>query len=406
MPVRQFSVHNKRAQEDNPPSQKDRQSGFTDHTHQHFHRYDSSRDIRPPAIDARNLAAVPNPTPKPPGKSIGDGAPARRLPLDSHGLRAPRSSTGPRITRTSAGQRDERSSNGPRIIRSSAAQPENRAPRMPPRRDASDKQFQGGTSNAQHNRNRGPPNQSRPPRSKAGGPKERRGPVRYLGGDARDDPRDSQEELSTEEVEYLQTKDSIADYNDTIFGGHAAGHIRPNQFKTYTPTEISLDSLQGMGPALACEEWGMSETVGEKMIQVNKAQTEYDERINELAQKWAEGEFCHFRSKQERNHTMKTVERNLAGIGDNAKLDEEKEKEKMSLMDRRMEEETEKLATKLLKGEYYVGPLGKGPTAELLERYTLKNETYLPKDRQSLAGKISTLLPLKSGSSTASPAET
>ncbi|KAL8900407.1 MAG: hypothetical protein Q9192_001091 [Flavoplaca navasiana] len=164
--------------------------------------------------------------------------------------------------------------------------------------------------------------------------------------------------------------------------------------RTYTPMNISAESLQGMGPALACDEWGMNETVGERLIEVKRQQDEYDERIEELAQKVGEGEFCRFRSKQERVDTMKTVQRNLAGQGDNAELDEEQEKEKTALIDARMVEERAKLATRLLKGDYYVGPLGKGPTAELLERYTQKNETYMPQDSQALAGKIRTLLPL------------
>ncbi len=192
---------------------------------------------------------------------------------------------------------------------------------------------------------------------------------------------------------YLNSRDSISNYSDMIYEGGAAEHLNPGD-RIYKPANMSAETLQGMGPALACGEWGMSETVGEKLIQVNKKQNEYDERIEELASKFAEGVFCHFRTKQERIDTMKTVERNLAGQGDNAKLDEEEEKEKMAIMDTRMTEERAKLATRLLKGDYYVGPLGKGPTAELLERYTRKNETYMPKDSQSLAGKIGTLLPL------------
>ena len=91
---------------------------------------------------------------------------------------------------------------------------------------------------------------------------------------------------------------------------------------------------------------------------------------------------------------LKTVERNLAGTGDNAAVDEGKEKEEMAVMDTRVAEERGKIADRLLGGRYYIGLLGKGQTAELLERYTRKNETYLPRDREALAGKVGTLLPL------------
>lgn len=273
------------------------------------------------------------------------------------------------------------------------------------RRDASDRQYQGSASNSQQNRIRGPPRKSQSSRPREGDPKERREGIESRGNDERDRDQDLEEDsdLTDEEIKYLETKDT-SDYNDTSLEGRASKYTRSYKYKTYTPAAITMDSLQGMGPAFAFGERGMSETFGDKMIQVNKDQAEYDKRVNDLAQKWAEGEFCHFRSKQEREHTTKTVERNLAGTGDNARLDEEKEKEKMELMDTRMAEETEKLATRLLKGEYHIGPLGKGPTADLLERYTARNESYLSKDRQSFVEKISTLLPLKAAPPSKGPA--
>lgn len=283
---------------------------------------------------------------------------------------------------------------------------------MLPRREASDRQFRDGSSSSPPSRNRGPAKQSPRDFLQTGNARERRGSggggggggVESSGNDRREKKLDFDAELSDEEIKYLETQDNVGDYSETLFGARATKHTRSNQYKTYTPTDISDDSLQGMGPALALGERGMSETFGDKMIQVNKNQAEYDKRVEDLAQKWAEGEFCHFRSKQERDHTTRTVERNLAGLGDNAELDEEKEKEKTELVDTRMAEETERLATRLLKGEYHIGPLGKGPTAELLERYTSRNETYLTKDRQSLAEKVGSLLPLKTAPSSAQSA--
>ncbi|KAL8668349.1 MAG: hypothetical protein Q9168_007020 [Polycauliona sp. 1 TL-2023] len=200
-------------------------------------------------------------------------------------------------------------------------------------------------------------------------------------------------EPTEEEIAYLKSKDRTSNGSDLVFKGGAAKYRKQVRL-TYLPKDMTPDTLQGMGPALACSEWGMNETIGERVIQVNRKQDEYDERIAELAQKVGEGVFCLFRSKQERVDTMKTVERNLAGQGDNAKLDEEQEKEKTALIDARMADERAKLATRLLKGDYHVASLGKGPTAQLLERYTQKNGSYMPEDSQALAGKIRTLLPL------------
>ncbi|KAL8774811.1 MAG: hypothetical protein Q9209_000750 [Squamulea sp. 1 TL-2023] len=369
----------------------------------HFRRPEFNRDEQRPrpnlsyrslnlnTVDARDLAAPPNAASHPPRRSTGgDRASALRSPLDARSLGAQRLTEGPRIFNPRS--RPDRESR------------DNQSPRILPRRDASDRQYQGGTTSSQHNRSRGPPrSNTRVPRS--GGPAERkqreraprsnfsRGTTSKAIGD----------EPSEEEIAYLNSRDSVSSYSDMIYEGGATKHINPID-KVYTPADTSTDALQGLGPALACGEWGMSETVGERLIQVNRKQDEYDERIEELARKFGEGEFCHFRSKQERADTMKTVERNLAGQGENAKLDEEEEKEKMALMDTRMAEERAKLATRLLKGDYYIGPLGKGPTAELLERYTRKNETYMPKDGQALAGKIKTLLPLDSVASQGSSA--
>ncbi|KAL8725589.1 MAG: hypothetical protein Q9181_006363, partial [Wetmoreana brouardii] len=384
------------AQNRDPPTRRERQRDVTDRVHQHFRASElRSNPSRPPpdayyrsskpgAIDARKLAAVPNPSPPPPGRSIGEGTRARRAPFDARRFDADRSDNAPRPlrTRTYVGDR-------PR---------ENRGPRILFRRDASDAEFEGGSTNAQHNRVRG--GQGRPKSGSRESQKSSRA-FRTAPSGGGDRGRETGDKPTAEELEYLSTRDSGSSYGDTIYENNTSQHTRANDQRTYTPVVVSTDTLQGLGPTLACGEWGMSETVGERLIQVNQRQEEYHERIEKLAKTWEEGAFCQFRSRQEKADTLRLVERNLAGQGDNAPLIEEKEKEKMALMDTRMKEEREKLATRLLKGDYYIGPLGKGPTAELLERYTRKNETYLPKDGQALAGKVGTLLPLDNAASSA-----
>ncbi|KAL8655890.1 MAG: hypothetical protein Q9226_002864 [Calogaya cf. arnoldii] len=369
---------------------------ITDRVDLHFRRFDfgryeqnqrpafpSTKRLNLNAVDARDLAALPNSASRPPQRSTGgDRAFALRSPLDARNFGSQRpENTAPRI-RSDPMSRPDRP---PRNFQ--------RSP-ISIRRDASDKQYQGGTTSSQQDRSRGPPGaNSRKPRSGGpAGPKNREKAPRsnFSGGGSSKQVGD---EPTEEEIEYLRSRDNISTYGDMIYKGGSSQYIGQGH-STYKPRVISADTLQGMGPALACGEWGMNETIGERLIQINKKQDEYGERIEELAQKVGEGEFCQFWSKQEKVDTMKTVERNLAGQGENAKLDEEQEKEKTSLMDARMAEERAKLATRLLKGDYYVGPLGKGPTAQLLERYTRKNETYLPKDSKALAGKIQTLLPL------------
>ncbi|KAL8850472.1 MAG: hypothetical protein Q9221_004614 [Calogaya cf. arnoldii] len=404
------------------------------------------------AVDARDLAAPPNSASRPSQRSTdGDGASVFRSPLDALNLGSQRPENKPLRIRFGS-QRPEnnfsrikyvskRPENEFSRIKSDPQRPENDFPRIrlgsqrpendfphirfgsqrpendfsrirtdpmsrpdrPPRdfqrspisarRDTSDKQYQGGTTSSQQNRSRAPPG-ANPRKPRSGGPtgskNRERAPRSNFSGVGRS--KQVGHEPTEEEIEYLRSRDNVSTYGDMIYKGGSSQHIGQGH-SGYKPRDISADTLQGMGPALACGEWGMNETIGERLIQINEKQDEYNERVEELAQKVGEGEFCQFWSKQEKVDTMKTVERNLAGQGENAKLDEEQEKEKTALVDARMAEERAKLATRLLKGDYYVGLLGKGPTAQLLERYTQKNETYMPRDSKALAGKIQTLLP-------------
>ncbi|KAI4200051.1 MAG: hypothetical protein LQ350_004189 [Teloschistes chrysophthalmus] len=419
---RQFSVSTSQSQEshhdNNPPAGHDRERDVTSRVERYFKRLDARgppSSTRPPGpvnrpphpgsfrslkldpVDARDLAAVPNPSPPPPGRSIGEGTRARRAPFDARDLGSQRPDNSPRPFRTSNFDPRPREDQGPRIT---------------PRRDASDSRFQGGTTNAVHNRTRGGPDRPRRGgpgarsgrsgagsggRSEAGGPRKRDRDSRARdlgGGGSGGKRRDTREKPNAEEIAYFRSREEGASYGNSMFQGGTAQYARKKRSTTYTPSIPSLETFEGQGPAIACGEWGKSETVIDTLKRVNLHQDEYDERISKLAQTWEAGEFCQFRTPQEKVDTLKTVEQNLAGQGDNAPLDENKEKERMELVDTRMKEERAKLATRLLKGEYYIGPLGKGPTAELLERYTRKNETYLPKDSLALAGKISTLLPL------------
>lgn len=345
------------------------------------------RSINLGAVDARDLAAVPNPTPPPPGRSISDRIPAGRAPLDARNLAAGRPSDGPRIIRTGAASRNDQT------------------PRILSRRDPSDKQYQGGSTNASHTRNRGPPSQSgglRPNSSSK--PKKGSAGPRSGGSAGGGKGKPINAKPSEAEMRYLQARERPDGPSDLAFissskATSSAPHLK-KATRTYTPAAMTLDTLEGMGPALACGERGMRETVTERLVEIAREKSAYDDRIEALARKWSEGTFCHFRSKQEKTDTLRTVERQLAGTGDNAALDEREEKEKLALVDQRMQEEGEKLAKRLLGGAYSVGKLGTGPTAELLQRYTGRNESYRAEDGVKLAGKVGALLPLKKPAAT------
>ncbi|KAL8956799.1 MAG: hypothetical protein Q9193_005769, partial [Seirophora villosa] len=276
------------------------------------------RSINLGAVDARDLAAVPNPTPPPPGRSISDRIPAGRAPLDARNLAAGRPSNGPRILRTSAASRND--------------QP----PRILSRRDPSDKQYQGGSTNASHTRNQDPPSQSRSfrPNSSSKPKKGSAGP--RSSGFASGKDKLINAKPSEAEMRYLQARDRPDGPSDIAFissssNATSAPHHLKKATSTYTPAAITLDTLEGMGPALACGERGMRETVTERLVAIAREKSAYDDRIEALARKWSEGTFCHFGSKQEKTDTLRAVERQLAGNGENAALDEQQEKEKLAL---------------------------------------------------------------------------
>ncbi|KAL8990067.1 MAG: hypothetical protein Q9169_008216, partial [Polycauliona sp. 2 TL-2023] len=352
--IRQISISAPLAQESRQdprelPTSRNKQRDVTDRVNEHFRQTDSARgerksgpslffrSLKLDAVDARDLAAPPNSASRPPQRSRGgDRASALRPPLDARNLGAQRPESG----RQRSFDPRSRPNRGPRDIQGS---------RIPPRRDASDRQFQGGTTSSQHNRSRAPPG-SKPRDSRSIGPaapkkREREPRSNFVG---RERSRQVANDLTEEEIAYLKSTDRTSNYSNLLFKGRATKYINQVE-RTYTPEDTSADGLQGMGPALACSEWGMNETIGERLIQLNRKEDEYNERIAELAQKVGEGKFCHFRSKQEKLDTMETVQRNLAGQGDNAKLDEEQEKEKTALMETQLADERAKLATRLLK---------------------------------------------------------
>lgn len=239
---------------DYPPFRREQQKNPTDQTNQHIQQTDNFRDkthdrtgraagtyfrsIRPGAVDARDLATVPNPTPPPPGRPVSDRIPAGRAPLDARNLGTRQPSNGPRIIKTHVGSRDDR---GPQIFS---------------RRDPSDRNFQGGSTNASHTRNRGPPNGARKDRTSSGGAKKRTGGTRIGGGVGGNQGKTIFDQPDEEEIEYLKTRERASGFNKYMFGNNVTKYTRENDPKPYTPADMSIATLQGMGLELECGQLG------------------------------------------------------------------------------------------------------------------------------------------------------
>ncbi|KAL9609369.1 MAG: hypothetical protein Q9167_005859 [Letrouitia subvulpina] len=205
------------------------------------------------------------------------------------------------------------------------------------------------------------------------------------------------EKLTPAEKEYLETQPPGSASRLTLSSSTNVQnrHAKPIDSIPYTPAEVSLSTLEGLGPSTAGTERGMSETVLERLRHIETSLEAYEEHIRYLASQYNQGYRMRFLSKRERLDTLAYVKKSQAGAGEKEQVDEEEERKQTALTEARMKEEGRKLADRVLEGKYTVGPFGKGATAELLERYTRKNGSYFPGDTEKMVRAVSKILQLE-----------
>ena len=159
---------------------------------------------------------------------------------------------------------------------------------------------------------------------------------------------------------------------------------------TYVPAAVDLESLSGTGPALpvlGIGAWGQEEAVADWVEEMGarsrsmwKIKGVQVERV-EAYRGWV-GEGATARRFQEKKIRKRDAEAKAGG-------------ENPGQMEELLKKEFEarKIAEKLFKGEYIFDGKGEKGVLGSLKSQAVRNETYLPKDWESLAQKVSSLLP-------------
>lgn len=262
------------------------------------------------------------------------------------------------------------------------------------------KKFQNGMNSNQHlffrqNLNRPGPittvksKPNRPPRGQD--PRQKTTADEFSTSNGNED-----EKLTVAEREYLETQppgsaSRLALSSSTNVQNR---HAKPVEPIPYTPAEVSVSTLEDLGPSTAGIERGMSETILERFRYVENSLEAYEEHIRYLASQYNQGYRMRFNSKRERLDTLAFIKKSQAGVGERVEMDDEEERKETALTEARMKEEGRKLADRVLDGNYMVGPFGEGATAEVLERYTRKNGSYFPSDSEKMVRAVGRILQL------------
>ncbi|KAL9042508.1 MAG: hypothetical protein Q9214_003757 [Letrouitia sp. 1 TL-2023] len=267
------------------------------------------------------------------------------------------------------------------------------------------RQAQNGMNRNQHLFSRQNPNRpgaittikSKPTRS----PREKKSRQKTTTDELSTSNDEQDEKLTAAEREYLETQPPGSASRLTLSSPTNVQnrHAKPIESIPYTPAEVSVSTLEGLGPSTACTERGMSETILERFRHIETSLEAYEEYIRYLASQYNQGYRMRFRSKRERLDTLAFINKSQVGVGEKVQMEEEEEEEEdeeerkeTALTEARMKEEGRKLADRILEGKYMVGPFGKGATAELLERYARKNGSYFPSDSEKMVRAVGRIL--------------
>ena len=161
------------------------------------------------------------------------------------------------------------------------------------------------------------------------------------------------------------------------------------------PADISTDALVGGGPAVIVGQWGMSELVEERLNRMAPAGlNDAGIRRQDLARELLRGSVVRFKDEEEKDSVLAMAE-SIA-----TKEAELKSEAKGELIESEFagfepfgEDWKVRFSANTLKGEYeLLGNIGKEGDPQDLVRNTRRNETYLPKDGDSLAARVRSLL--------------
>lgn len=314
------------------------------------------------AVDARNFAAQPSSIPRPPPSARrpqGTGA-----PLDARNMGASK----PQFTmgiqpQQSSGTVDARSYGA---SKSSTSDSPNIQPRNFVRRavinDSTERTPNSNRTRTPRDASSRRPNRNGPaPRSRSARSGENA--MSGFGRDASPEAIDAESRL----LEMAQNKK------------------KQPKAEPYTPAPLTAESLSGYGPALPIEGFGMDEAVEGWVGRIETRGLGRQRDVELMVDKWKRGDFVDFRGDDEiKKRVLEGVENGLGEMGE-----EEQEKVAETLR----ETFGSAVGRKAFKGEYaFEGRQGKS-VLDAVMRQTVRNASFRSRDGETLAAKVRSLLP-------------
>ena len=158
----------------------------------------------------------------------------------------------------------------------------------------------------------------------------------------------------------------------------------------YQPPEVTVESLLGHGPVIPLGEWGMSDVVHERLASIETKREEWTARVEKLAQQRLEGQYVKCPSEQWRavKERVKQLEEGNTDASSYTKNDEGKKEGGNALTD----EHKARFLSQLLGGEYVMSGKGDSDVLDQVNMLTWRNGSYLPRDGETVAEKVSQLL--------------
>lgn len=156
-------------------------------------------------------------------------------------------------------------------------------------------------------------------------------------------------------------------------------------YQEFTPDAINLETLTGMGPAVAVSDWGMSEVVGDKLVRL--------EKMKELEK----------RPPLARLTRRRTPPSSTTAAADGSGTSEQKGQNKVKGLKKKMADSSLPLTAQrkgwlvkqLLSGQYPImsAKESEGPILDGVWKYGSRNETYLTSNASKLVKKVARLVP-------------
>ena len=299
------------------------------------------REVKQPIVDARTLGARPDGAQRfQTNRIVGAGTSAGRqmnqLPVDARSLGSrPAGAQSPLLIR--------------KVLRGA-----------PDTQQGSSREGSARYTGAQGARMAGQASRDRKPRQgKRGGERDFRGVSRY---------GTNQEVWTEEEQQYFKEQ----------------AELKAPKPLDYEPVDYNRDTFAGVVPAIASDEWSMSEMLGERLL---------------LARKYLDGEFIQWDSKEQKADVMAVVEK-LSAVERGGRLKGDvKTADTASTMAEDGNQPVQSLMQKLCAGEYtkFKSLEGKDVLGHV-ERHVHRNDSFYPDDEKSLLRKVRSILPAQQAS--------